>query len=196
MTIVVYLANMSGPTHNLNIQEYSLEELLGLFELNSYDISVDDLKRCKKKVLMLHPDKSKLESKYFLFYKKAFDVIVQFYDNQHRQNKTIQSKDLAYDPQYNNSNENTTNRKSGSTMFKDCAKKLAETEAKDIAVRALIEKYLKITSCAKIIPAIGEPKPKNGKTHNIVKIKKIMDIKNKLEFFNFKKYNLFSLMKS
>ena len=44
--------------------------------------------------------------------------------------------------------------------------------------------------------AIGEPKPKNGKTHNIVKIKKIMDIKNKLEFFNFKKYNLFYLMKS
>ena len=35
--------------------------------------------------------------------------------------------------------------------------------------------------------AIGEPKPKNGKTHNIVKIKKIMDIKNKLEFFNFRK---------
>ena len=28
--------------------------------------------------------------------------------------------------------------------------------------------------------AIGEPKPKNGKTHNIVKIKKIMDIKNKI----------------
>ena len=44
---------MPGPTHNLNIQEYSLEELLGLFELKSYDISVDDLKRCKKKVLML-----------------------------------------------------------------------------------------------------------------------------------------------
>ena len=99
---------MSGPTHNLNIQEYSLPELLGLFELNSYDISVEDLKRCKKKVLMLHPDKSRLESKYFLFYKRAFDVIVEFYDNQHRQNKAIQSKDLAYDPQYNNSNENTT----------------------------------------------------------------------------------------
>ena len=108
ITIVLYLAKMSGPTHNLNIQEYSLSELLGLFELNSYDIGVEDLKRCKKKVLMLHPDKSKLESKYFLFYKKAFDVIVEFYDNQHRQNKEIQSKDLAYDPQYNNSNENTT----------------------------------------------------------------------------------------
>ena len=77
MTIVVYLANMSGPTHNLNIQEYSLEELLGLFELNSYDISVDDLKRCKKKVLMLHPDKSKLESKYFLFYKKEIKMRIK-----------------------------------------------------------------------------------------------------------------------
>ena len=44
ITIVLYLAKMSGPTHNLNIQEYSLSELLGLFELNSYDISVEDLK--------------------------------------------------------------------------------------------------------------------------------------------------------
>ena len=44
--------------------------------------------------------------------------------------------------------------------------------------------------------AIGEPKPKNGNTHKIVKIKKVIDIKNKLEFLSSKKYNLFSLMKS
>ena len=48
---------MSVPCHNLNIQEYSLEEVLGLFDLHSYDISIEDLKRAKKKVLMLHPDK-------------------------------------------------------------------------------------------------------------------------------------------
>ena len=51
--------------------------------------------------------------------------------------------------------------------------------------------------------AIGEPKPKNGKTHNIVKIKKIEDIKNKLEFFynfllNFlnSNFSLYSLLKN
>ena len=46
------------------------------------------------------------------------------------------------------------------------------------------------------IKAIGEPKPKKGNTHKIVKIKKIVDVKNKFEFLSFKKYNLFSLIKS
>ena len=54
-------------THNLDIHMYKLTDLLNLFEL-SYDISIDDLKRAKKKVLMTHPDKSKLDAKYFLFY--------------------------------------------------------------------------------------------------------------------------------
>ena len=40
---------------------YSLDEVLGLFDLK-YNITIDDLKRAKKKVLMLHPDKSKLSS--------------------------------------------------------------------------------------------------------------------------------------
>jgi hypothetical protein len=82
--------------------------MLGLFELDSYDISIENLKVAKRKVLMLHPDKSKLDAKYFLFYKKAFDVIVQFYDNQNRQNRSIQPKDVAYDPDYNSQDTNTT----------------------------------------------------------------------------------------
>ena len=38
---------------------YSLSEVLNLFDLD-YDISMDGLKRAKKRVLMMHPDKSKL----------------------------------------------------------------------------------------------------------------------------------------
>ena len=44
--------------------------------------------------------------------------------------------------------------------------------------------------------ATGDPNPKKGNTHKIVKNKKIKDIRNKLEFFNSRKYNLLSLMKS
>ena len=99
---------MSGPTHNLNIQEYSLDEVLGLFDLHDYNFTINDLKKAKKKVLMLHPDKSKLDAKYFLFYKKAFDVIIQFYDNQNRQNRNVDSKNLAYDPNYGELNKGTS----------------------------------------------------------------------------------------
>ena len=45
------------------------------------------------------------------------------------------------------------------------------------------------------IKAIGDPNPKNGNTHKIIKIKKIVDIKNKLEFLSSKKYDLFSFIK-
>jgi hypothetical protein len=83
--------------HNLNINTYSLEELLGIFDLK-YHITIEDLKRAKKKVLMLHPDKSKLPADYFLFYKKAFDIVCQFYENQNRQNADVSAKNTAYTP--------------------------------------------------------------------------------------------------
>lgn len=94
------------PSHNLNIHMYSLDELLGLFEL-SYTISIEDLKRAKKRVLMLHPDKSKLPSEYFLFYKKAFDMVVQFYENQNKQNQVITEKTTKYEPVHQNENHST-----------------------------------------------------------------------------------------
>jgi hypothetical protein len=100
---------MSKPTHNLDIQTYSLEELLSLFGLTAYNISTNDLRQAKKRVLMLHPDKSKLDSKYFLFYKKAFDVIVQFYDNQNRQHKQVDGKELVYQPNEDNDNSTSDN---------------------------------------------------------------------------------------
>ena len=50
--------------HNLNIHMYSLAEILNLFDLD-YQFDIEGLKRAKKKVLMLHPDKSKLDPEYF-----------------------------------------------------------------------------------------------------------------------------------
>jgi hypothetical protein len=92
--------------HNLNIHMYNLQDILGLFDL-TYDISVEDLKRAKKKVLMLHPDKSKLCADYFLFYKKAFDIVVQFYKNNNRQNQEITPENTKYNPLVNDFNKST-----------------------------------------------------------------------------------------
>jgi len=92
--------------HNLNIHMYNLQEILGLFDL-TYNISVEDLKRAKKKVLMLHPDKSKLCADYFLFYKKAFDIVFQFYKNNNRQNQEITPENTKYNPLVNDFNKST-----------------------------------------------------------------------------------------
>lgn len=89
---------MSTTGHNLTIESYTLDELLGLFDIKSYDISTEDLKRAKKRVLMLHPDKSRLGPEYFLFYKKAFDIVVQFYENRNKQSQQITEDTVKYKP--------------------------------------------------------------------------------------------------
>jgi len=96
-------------SHNLNIHMYSLDELLNLFEL-SYSMNIEDLKRAKKRVLMLHPDKSKLPSEYFLFYKKAFDIVVNFYENNNKQNRKITEENTKYQPITNSMNKSTIHK--------------------------------------------------------------------------------------
>jgi hypothetical protein len=64
---------------DLNLANYSLPELLKLFNLN-YNFGIEDLKASKKVVMQLHPDKSGLNKDYFLFYCKAFRIIKNVYD--------------------------------------------------------------------------------------------------------------------
>ena len=93
--------------YNLDIHTYSLQDLFDLFDL-TYSISMEDMKRAKKKVLMTHPDKSKLEPKYFLFYKKAFDIVVKFYENQNKQNAKISNEKQNYEVGYQHYDKETT----------------------------------------------------------------------------------------
>ena len=97
---------MSQKQYNLDIHMYSLHDLLGLFDL-TYSITLEDMKRAKKKVLMTHPDKSKLAPEYFLFYKKAFDIIVKFYDNQNKQNQLVTTEKRVYDATHSSTNKET-----------------------------------------------------------------------------------------
>ena len=65
---------------NLEIRSYSFKEILQLFDLNdNQEISIQDMKKAKVKVLSMHPDKLKLSSRYFIFYKKAYEIIAQYY---------------------------------------------------------------------------------------------------------------------
>ena len=85
----------SPNTHNLNIQMYSFQDLLNLFDIES-QISLEDLKRAKTKVLMTHPDKSRLPAQYFLFYKKAFDIILEFYKTQTKESQEVVAENAQY----------------------------------------------------------------------------------------------------
>jgi hypothetical protein len=82
-------------SHNLDIQNYSFYELLDLFDLDHNEVSLVDLKRAKKLVLMLHPDKSKLGPEYFLFYKKAFEIVVRMYDNVQKVSQRVEDTEYV-----------------------------------------------------------------------------------------------------
>jgi len=94
-------------SYNLDLHMYSLQDIFELFDL-TYSITLEDMKRAKKKVLMTHPDKSKLEPKYFLFYKKAFDIVVKFYENQNKQNAQIPSEKQNYEVGHQHYDKETT----------------------------------------------------------------------------------------
>lgn len=88
--------------HNLDISMYSFNDILGLFGITG-DVTAQDLLKAKKKVLMTHPDKSRLPSDYFIFYKKAYEIIYVFYEDKIKQTKHVPNEKM----EYNASNDST-----------------------------------------------------------------------------------------
>ena len=64
---------------DLNIENYNLNDLLNSFKLKN-NFTEEDLKNAKKIVLKTHPDKSKLDKKYFLFFSSAYKIVFQIYN--------------------------------------------------------------------------------------------------------------------
>jgi hypothetical protein len=63
---------------DLNIDNYSLEDIFHLFKI-SIDFTERDLKKIKLIVLNTHPDKSSLPNEYFFFFTKAYKIIYNIY---------------------------------------------------------------------------------------------------------------------
>ena len=68
---------------DLDIDNYSLEDLLNLFKI-SWNFSEEDLKKCKKMVHSTHPDKSHLDKKFFFFFKKAYTILYKIHESKQR----------------------------------------------------------------------------------------------------------------
>lgn len=80
--------------NDLEIDNYSMEDILSLFKISNFDEI--DMKRAKKMVLMIHPDKSHLPSEYFYFYTKAYKLLYSMYEFKNKM-KPEQSTDyVAY----------------------------------------------------------------------------------------------------
>lgn len=68
---------------DLNINNYSLNDLLNLFHL-PYNFTKEEIRQAKKVVLKTHPDKSGLPKEYFLFFSKAYKMIYSIYEYRYK----------------------------------------------------------------------------------------------------------------
>lgn len=69
---------------SLDENDYDYHGMLDLFSLPD-DFNEYDLKKAKRKVLLLHPDKSGLDKKYFMFFMKMHKKIQQVYNFTHHE---------------------------------------------------------------------------------------------------------------
>lgn len=85
---------------DLNIDNYSREELYKLFGFKSSIILTEEnIKVAKKIVLRTHPDRSRFDDKYFIFFKKAYEKLLDIYEFQNKTNKKTVDNNEYYDSQ-------------------------------------------------------------------------------------------------
>ena len=71
---------------DLDITNYNLDEILKLFHLG-IDFTYSDLKSSMKTLYKVHPDKSGLDPKYFIFFKEAYTILLGLYKHRNITNK-------------------------------------------------------------------------------------------------------------
>ena len=99
--------NNNNPLHllDLDLDNYSLEELYNLFNISNNELTEPALKKAKQIVLKMHPDISMLDSKYFLFFSKAYKRLYSIYEFQNKShNKSYKDEDF-----FDEGNKNTLN---------------------------------------------------------------------------------------
>jgi hypothetical protein len=89
--------NTSLSDLDLDINHYSLEDLYKLFNINSSILNEEILKDAKKIVLKMHPDKSRLDQKYFLFFSSAYKRLYSVYEFQNKSLNKKQHNEEFYD---------------------------------------------------------------------------------------------------
>ena len=124
-------------THNLDINTYSLEEIFGLFDL-TYNLTEDSMRAAKKKVLMIHPDKSHLPSNYFHFYKQSYEVVFNIYKQKSKINDGANNTPQQYNP---NVEQHASIGNNGSPQVDDnISKKFSNTKFNELYDHNMVRK--------------------------------------------------------
>ena len=101
LTKPVSFQNTTLNTLDLDLDNYSLDDLYHLFNINGNILNDETMKLAKQIVLKMHPDKSQLDSKYFLFFSKAYKRLYNIYEFQNKSTK----KKMDNEDYFNESNK-------------------------------------------------------------------------------------------
>ena len=82
-------------TLDLDVNNYSLTELYDLFYIKHKTLTTENMKEAKKIVLKMHPDKSKLDRKYFLFFSSAYKRLYAIYEFQNKTEKNTSNTEYS-----------------------------------------------------------------------------------------------------
>lgn len=90
----------------IDLSKVDLETLLSLFLLsNTTVITLDNIKQAKTITNKLHPDKSQLPPIYFIFFKQAFLLILELYENTRKFDIVVDDKNTKYKDIHDNENK-------------------------------------------------------------------------------------------
>ena len=86
---------------DLDLDNYSLDDLLNLFNITEKILNEDVMKQAKMITLKIHPDKSRLDPKFFIFFREAYIRLKDVYEFQ---NKSNNKKPTVYENDINENN--------------------------------------------------------------------------------------------
>jgi hypothetical protein len=129
------LPQKNEPTTIFDIQQYTFNELLEVFDLpNSITLTEDHLRQIRRQVLSLHPDKNKkIPVEYYQFFKSAYELIESYYQTIKRQKAIVPTDKIHYDTAEISSRPTTINVEHIKT---DDFNRLFEDKIGGIAARA------------------------------------------------------------
>jgi hypothetical protein len=73
---------------DLNINNYNLDDILKLFNLK-HDFGEEEIKHAKRIALKTHPDKSGLKNDVFIFFSKAYNMLLNVYKFKNKTEKKV-----------------------------------------------------------------------------------------------------------
>lgn len=135
----INLLNLKKDNLDFNLENYTLEALYKLFNIDSKKgLDEISMKNARNFTLKTHPDKSKLDSKYYIFYSKAFNKLNEIYQYQNKSSnkKTSNNNYEIVFSEYDNEDKKTLMNK-----FIENNKNLSKSENFNTWFNEQFEKY-------------------------------------------------------